>query len=215
MKINEYISHEREDFEKGSLDESILTHNPFELFETWFNIAISENIGEPYAMLLATCGSNNIPISRTVYMRDFSEKGLIFYTNYESRKGKQIEENPNVSVTFLWRELEKQIIISGKAEKVDAKISDEYFSKRPRGSQLGAWASAQSHKIKNREELELKLADVIKKFEGKEVTRPPYWGGYILKPNYFEFWQGRKSRLHDRITFSLKEDKWDRARLSP
>lgn len=214
MDVKKHINTERRDFEFSLLNEAEINQNPFILFEEWLSYAIEQDVNEPNAFCLSTV-ENNKPNSRILYIRDILENGFVFYTNYESRKGQNINENKHASMNFFWPELERQIRIEGKIEKASIKISDKYFASRPRTSQIGAWASAQSNELTSREELENIIIDFTKKFEGKDVTRPDFWGGYILKPNYFEFWQGRKSRLHDRFGFSKTNSEWNIKRLFP
>ncbi|MGY5846995.1 pyridoxamine 5'-phosphate oxidase [Salegentibacter sp. HM20] len=206
----------RKSYEKHELLESQLSHNPFELFTNWFHQAEAHpDIAEVNAMGLATCGEDQFPKNRIVLLKSFSPAGFSFYTNYESDKGKDLEVNPRLSLSFFWPPLERQVIIGGLAEKVSAAESEEYFQSRPRGSQLGAWASQQSRVIDSRESLSEQLKHFEDKFEGQAVPRPPHWGGYLVKPVYFEFWQGRKNRLHDRILYKLENDSWNFKRLAP
>lgn len=167
-------------------------------------------------MHLATIGLDGYPKNRVLLLKRFTWEGFIFYTNYNSEKGKAIEQNPNVCATFFWHSLEHQIVIKGKAEKIAENLSDGYFESRPTGSKLGAWASHQSEVIDSRKALDQKLEEALIKFEGKEIPRPDYWGGYIIKPVSIEFWQGRANRMHDRIRFTLQDDyNWKTERLEP
>jgi len=179
------------------------------------NEAISSNLLEPNAMILATANKDGAPSARTVLLKGFDERGFVFYTNYESAKAKNLSENPIASLLFFWAELERQARIEGKVEQVSKADSEEYFRSRPRESQLGAWASKQSSVIASREVLEKKFEEMRKKFEGKEIPLPPFWGGYRVIPQSIEFWQGRESRLHDRICYSFENGKWKIERLSP
>jgi pyridoxamine-phosphate oxidase len=209
------LSNYRKSYEKSELIEGAIPDNPFELFSTWFNEA--EAIGgteEVNAMTIATIGQDGFPKSRIVLLKQFTSEGFIFFTNYESEKGKSIAENPNVCLSFFWPYAERQVIIKGKAEKTSDQVSDEYFHSRPFGSQLGAVASHQSEVILSREVLEDKIRTLETEFSGKEITRPPYWGGYLVKPHEIEFWQGRPNRLHDRIRFQLQDLAWKKDRLS-
>jgi pyridoxamine 5'-phosphate oxidase len=211
------LSNFRKSYEKEELLESNISDNPMELFQKWFyEVDKNFDIEETNAMTISTLGLDGYPKSRVVLLKRFTYEGFIFYTNFNSEKGKSIEKNPNVCLSFFWHSAERQIIIKGKAEKIAENLSDGYFESRPRGSQLGALASDQSKVIKNRKVLEDKLLNLEKKFEGKEIPRPEFWGGYIVKPVEMEFWQGRPNRLHDRIRFTLQKDyNWEINRLSP
>lgn len=189
--------------------------NPIEQFSVWMKEAIEAQVPEPNAMILATCTQSAVPSSRTVLLKQVDEQGFIFFTNYESRKAQEIEENPYVSATFLWKELERQIIIQGVAEKTSRRISENYFAKRPHASQLGAAASHQSKVISSREVIEEEYQRLDKLYKGKEIPCPVFWGGYLIKPNYFEFWQGRPNRLHDRYRYRLTNGQWLIDQLSP
>jgi pyridoxamine 5'-phosphate oxidase len=178
--------------------------------------AIDANIYEPNAMTLATATNEGLVDARIVLLRDFHSKGLSFFTNYKSIKGQEIRLNKKVCLNFFWPELQRQIRIRGVIEKLPPRSSDLYFASRPRESQIAAWASNQSEKLTNRQELENRYNEYEKKFEGKKVPRPPHWGGYRVKPSYFEFWQGRMSRLHDRIIYqSIRNGRWTIMRLNP
>ncbi len=207
----------RKSYEKSALMEDAISHNPMEVFQKWFyETEASEGIEEPNAMTVSTIGLDGFPKSRVVLLKKFTYEGFIFYTNYESEKGKAIAMNPNVCISFFWPTMERQVIVKGKAEKIAENLSDGYFESRPDGSKLGAIVSEQSSVIPSRESLEKKLKKLEKKYEGKEIERPDYWGGYIVKPESIEFWQGRPNRLHDRIRFTLQEDfDWKMERLSP
>lgn len=211
---NEHIHKVRAEFTKGILSESMVEADPFIQFEEWLKQAVDSEIPELQAMSLSTVYDNR-PSSRIVYLRKLTNNKFWFYGNYDSRKGKSLSQNPNAALNFFWPGLQRQVRIEGTVKKATEDNSDNYFISRPVESQLGAWASEQSNKITSREELEEKLAELQKKFEGKIIPRPPHWGGWVLKANYYEFWQGRKSRLHDRICYELKNDVWDRYRLAP
>tara|TARA_R110002049_G_scaffold286873_1_gene468697 strand:+ start:2141 stop:2788 length:648 start_codon:yes stop_codon:yes gene_type:complete len=207
----------RKSYEKGELLLDNVPENPIELFRDWFiEVDTHFNIDETNAMTISTIGLDGYPKSRVVLLKKYTHEGFIFYTNYDSEKGKAIIENPNVCLSFFWHSAERQIIIKGKAEKISENLSDGYFESRPRGSQLGAIASNQSEVVKDRQELETKLKDLESKFEGKDIERPNNWGGFIIKPVELEFWQGRPNRLHDRIRYKLQEDyNWKIERLAP
>ena len=207
----------RKSYEKGELSESTVPDNPMQLFQTWFyEVDQSEGTDEANAMTLSTIGLDGFPKSRVVLLKRYTYEGFIFYTNYNSEKGKAILENNHVCLSFFWHAAERQIIIKGKAEKISSNLSDGYFETRPKGSQLSAFISNQSEVVDNRQVLEDKLKELEEHFKDKEVPRPDYWGGFIVKPIEFEFWQGRANRLHDRIRYQLQEDfDWKIDRLSP
>jgi len=207
----------RKSYEKQELLLENVPENPMELFQKWFfEVDKFFPEDETNAMTISTIGFDGFPKSRVVLLKKYTYEGFIFYTNYNSEKGKAIEANPNVCLSFFWHGAEQQIIIKGKTEKIAKNLSDGYFESRPRGSQLGALVSDQSEIIPTREELETKLHKLEKEFEGKEIPRPDFWGGYIIKPIEFEFWQGRPNRLHDRIRYTLEKDyNWSINRLSP
>lgn len=211
------LSNYRKSYEKSTLLESSIPENPMELFQKWFyEIEESNTSEEPNAMTISTIGQDGFPKSRVVLLKRFTWEGFIFYTNYNSEKGKSIENNKNVCLSFFWHTLERQIIIKGVAEKTSENTSDGYFESRPEGSKLGAWASNQSEVVTSREELNTSLKNVEKKFKGKEITRPKHWGGYLIKPISIEFWQGRPNRMHDRIRYKLlKSFDWKIERLAP
>lgn len=209
------IFHIRRDFTLQTLNESDILCDPILQFEKWFNEAIESQVLEANAMDLATVDTNNKPSSRIVLLKQIKAKGFVFFTNYDSRKAKDIEKNKNVSLNFVWHELERQVRIEGIAYKISPKESDSYFEVRPIGSKLGAWASPQSKSIPDRHYLEKLVADFNIQFEGKDIPRPKNWGGYIVEPNLIEFWQGRKSRLHDRLRYKKIDDAWKIERLAP
>ena len=217
MSMDKDLGSYRKSYEKKQLIESNIGDNPMELFQKWFyEIDSNFEIDETNAMTLSTMGLDGYPKSRVVLLKRYTYEGFIFYSNYESEKGKAITQNPNVCISFFWHAAERQIIIKGKAERIAENLSDGYFESRPRGSQLGAVVSKQSDIIANREFLERKLSELEIQYQGKEIPRPAFWGGYIVKPVEFEFWQGRPNRLHDRIRFLLQEDfSWKIDRLSP
>ncbi|MTE25865.1 pyridoxamine 5'-phosphate oxidase [Winogradskyella ouciana] len=207
----------RKSYEKGELLLDNVPVNPMELFRNWFvEVDTHFNVGETNAMTISTLGLDGYPKSRVVLLKKYTHEGFIFYTNYNSEKGKAIDANPNVCLSFFWQAAERQIIIKGRAEKIAENLSDGYFESRPRGSQLGAIVSDQSEVVKDRSELEDKLKALEAKYEGKDIERPKYWGGYIVKPVEIEFWQGRPNRLHDRIRYQLQSNfDWKIERLSP
>jgi pyridoxamine 5'-phosphate oxidase len=213
--LRNYINNIRRDFSSKQLDESSVGNNPYQLFAQWFEEAVGSQILDPYAMMIATVSKENKPSSRVVYMRDISEKGLVFYTNYDSQKGNDLDSNPHISLLFFWGELERQIRIEGKVSVLDPIKSDSYFSSRPRESQIGAWTSNQSQIIESRKYLEDRYKEFTAKFENKNVDRPKQWGGYLVEPTSFEFWQGRPSRLHDRVKFLHSGSDWKIVRLAP
>ena len=213
--LPEYINKLRHDFSKMTLDESMADADPVKQFSAWFHEAIKAEVNEPNAMTISTVDGQNRPSSRVVLLRNYDEKGFVYYTNYNSRKAKDIEKNNAAALLFFWPELERQVRIEGKLVKQSGEESDKYFNSRPRESRIGAWASPQSEIISDRKALEDELAIIEKKFEGKEIPRPEWWGGYVLVPDRFEFWQGRPGRLHDRICYLRKENHWKIARLAP
>lgn len=209
------ISDLRRDFTLKTLDTKDVLLNPIQQFEVWFKEAIEAQVLEPNAMNLATVGLNMKPSSRIVLLKQVRNEGFVFFTNYDSRKAKQLNENPNCALTFIWNELERQVRVEGHVEKLSAEESDSYFERRPIGSKLGAWSSPQSAIIPNREYLENLVADFEHKFVNVEINRPDNWGGYLVKPVLVEFWQGRKSRLHDRIQYVYVNNLWKINRLAP
>lgn len=211
------LSNYRKSYEKSELLENQIPEDPINLFHKWFYEAEELNAAdEVNAMTVSTIGLDGFPKSRVVLLKKFNEEGFIFYTNYNSEKGKAILNNPNICLSFFWPTVERQIIIKGIAEKTTTTISDNYFASRPDGSKLGAIVSAQSEVIPDRLYLENNLKKLEKEFEGKEIFRPEYWGGFIVRPVQVEFWQGRPNRLHDRIRYQLEEDyNWKIERLSP
>jgi len=207
----------RKVYQKKELSKNEVSDNPMELFQKWFYEA--EEFGgdiEANAMTISTIGLDGFPKNRVVLLKKYTWEGFIFYTNYNSEKGKSIEANPNVCLSFFWDKIERQIIIKGMAEKIPENLSDGYFDSRPDGSKLGAWASDQSEIVPSRAYLDNRLGEFENQFKNKEITRPAHWGGYIVKPTSLEFWQGRPNRMHDRIRFELQENyDWKIERLAP
>src|SRR5690606_3604393 len=190
--------------------------NPLEQFSKWFQEALKSEVIEPTAMVLSTVSERGFPSSRVVLLKDIRKNGLSFFTNYTSKKAKEIIHNPSVSILFFWPELQRQIRIEGQVEKLPAADSDEYFASRPRNSQIGAIASPQSQVIKDRQVLENQVNILIEKFkEGQNIPRPNFWGGFLVKPIRYEFWQGRSSRLHDRIIYEMENNNWIIKRIAP
>jgi pyridoxamine 5'-phosphate oxidase len=209
------LSDLRKEYSLKYLTKKDVSPDPFKQFHTWFEEAKASITGEPNAMILSTSDQNGKPSSRVVLLKGFSEKGFVFFTNYGSRKGNDLESNPFTALLFFWGELERQVRIEGRVEKISQKESSEYFGTRPRLSQIGALASIQSKVIEKRSDLEDAFHKLDKEFEGKEIPLPGNWGGYIVVPEYFEFWQGRRSRLHDRISYRQDASLWKIERLSP
>ena len=210
----------RQDYTKDGLHETDVAADPFKQFGLWFDQALEADVAEPNAMTLATATSDGKPSARVVLLKDFDARGFVFYTNYQSRKGTELAENPWAALVFWWEPLERQVRVEGRVEKIAAEASDAYFGSRPLGSRLGAWASPQSESVSSRETLERSLAAVKARYgEGADVPRPPHWGGYRLRPTAFEFWQGRPSRLHDRLRYRLQGEapdvRWHLERIAP
>lgn len=211
------LEHLREDYSSHTLDISSVNQNPFLQFESWFNEAQEAQVLEPNAMTLSTCDVDGQPSSRIVLLKGVEKNAFHFYTNYNSRKGQQIDQNPKVALLFLWLELHRQVRIEGVISKLPPEQSTQYFQSRPRGSQIGAIASPQSEVIASREVLEDNVKELEKRYNGiDKMPRPVHWGGYLVIPHLIEFWQGRPSRLHDRIQYTLiDEEKWKLERLAP
>lgn len=208
------ISAIRKDYSLKTLNINDLCNSPIDQFNVWFQEALASKVIEINAMTLSTIGEDGFPNGRIVLLKEV-DSGFVFFTNYNSQKGQELAKHPVASLTFFWPELERQVRIKGQIEKVSSKMSDEYFFSRPIGSQIGAWASPQSHKIASREELEQKQKEIENQFENTPITRPPHWGGYRLTPSYVEFWQGRPSRLHDRVCYEENNGSWELSILAP
>ena len=206
----------RREYMRESLSEDDVAGDPFRQFDRWWEEALRSDIDEVNAMVLSTVSSGGRPSSRVVLLKGYDDRGFVFFTNYESRKGNEIGANPDVSLLFFWKELERQVRIEGSCSKVSEEESDAYFATRPEGSKVGAWASPQSRKVESRNLIEENLRAVSERFHGMALPRPPHWGGYRVSPRAFEFWQGRESRLHDRIHFEIGIDgSWTVSRLAP
>ncbi len=204
----------RKDYALKTLDEHDVDRDPLKQFGVWMVEAIHAQVPEPTAMTLATADREGRPSARIVLLKGMDARGFVFYTNYDSRKGRDLDANPVAALTFLWKELERQVRIEGRVEKVTAQESDAYYATRPLGSRIGAWASPQSRPIDNRGVLEASWQDFTEKF-GEQPPRPPHWGGYRVLPEHVEFWQGRLSRLHDRIVYTRTKEGWSIARIAP
>ena len=215
MKTNLSIAGIRKDYRLESLREKDVKANPMQQFSVWWDEAIKSEIDEVNAMTLATVGSSGKPSARIVLLKGYTDEGFVFFTNYLSHKGAEMDENPNVALVFFWKELERQIRIEGTVEKISGEDSDTYFDSRPQGSKIGAWASPQSTFIAGRHIIEENVQKYTEKFNTEKLTRPPHWGGYMVTPVKVEFWQGRSSRLHDRIQYTLRVNEWNIERLAP
>lgn len=208
------IQNLRVDYSGDVLDLKDFNKNPIKQFENWFEFAKTNDVIEPNAMILSTLSKNSIN-SRTVLLKDITDEGFVFFTNYTSVKGNDIRENDNVSSVFLWKKIEKQVIIKGSASKIEAEDSIKYFNSRPRKSKIAAWASLQSTKLNDSNDLAERFKYYENKFENKEIPYPEFWGGYIIKPLSVEFWQGRSSRMHDRILYKKESKNWSICKLYP
>ena len=214
--MNANVADLRKDYQLQGLSETDADRNPFKQFQVWFDQALAAQLPEPNAMTVATVTKSGKPRARVVLLKNFDERGFVFYTNYHSHKGQELADNPQAAIAFWWAELERQVRIEGRVLKVSDRESDEYFHSRPFNSRLGAWASEQSQVIESREVLEQRLQDLKNKYENQDIPRPPHWGGFRVIPTAIEFWQGRPSRLHDRLLYSLLDDgSWQIERLSP
>jgi len=206
----------RQEYSQKGLNEKEAEPNPFQQFQIWFDQALSAQLLEPNAMTLATVTAEGKPSARVVLLKHFNEQGFVFYSNYHSRKGQELGQNPWAALVFWWASLERQVRIEGRVEQVSEQESDAYFYSRPWGSRLGAWASEQSQVVSDRQVLEQRLVELEQQYQDQEIPRPPHWGGYRLVPIAIEFWQGRPNRLHDRLSYHRLEDgNWQIERLSP
>jgi pyridoxamine 5'-phosphate oxidase len=211
----EHVARLRKEYTRAGLTESAADPDPIVQFRRWFDEVLAADLHEPNAMTLATATPEGRPSARIVLLKGFDERGFVFYTNYEGRKGEELEANPRCALVFYWGELERQVRVEGSASRVPEGESDEYFGSRPRGSRLGAWASEQSRPVDGRDVLEERLRDLEAEYEGREVPRPPFWGGYRVEPYSIEFWQGRENRMHDRLVYRRSGGSWRRERLQP
>ena len=212
----DHVARLRKEYTRAGLKESDAASDPIEQFRSWFDGALAADLHEPNAMTLATATPEGRPSARIVLLKGFDERGFVFYTSYEGRKSEEIDANPLCALVFYWGELERQVRVEGSVSRISEEESDEYFGSRPRGSQLGAWASEQSRPVQGRDALEERLRNLEAEYEGREVLRPPFWGGYRVEPEVIEFWQGRENRLHDRLVYRRSDNgEWGRERLQP
>ena len=211
----ENIQNLRQEYRAAELAEADIDKSPFKQFEAWFKAALDAQLFEPNVMTLATADASGRPSARILLLKGFDENGFVFYTNYESKKGKDLLENPQAAIVFFWPELERQVRVEGIITKVSEEASTTYFHSRPKGSQIGAAASPQSSVITDRKPLEDRVEELKETYKDEQVPRPAHWGGYVLQPDHIEFWQGRPSRLHDRITYTLEDGSWKINRLAP
>ncbi len=205
----------RKEYTSAGLDKAAVDPDPIVQFHEWFEKVIDADLHEPNAMVLATATRDGRPSARTVLLKGYDQRGFVFYTNYEGRKARELETNPICALLFYWGELERQVRIEGRASRLSGEESDTYFAGRPRGSRLGAWASEQSRSVEDRSILEERLRALEAEYEGRDIPRPPFWGGYRVEPDTIEFWQGRENRLHDRLVYLRNEGGWKIVRLQP
>lgn len=216
MALNHNLAAIRNNYSKQALTEESVSKDPIDQFQVWLDEAIQAKVEEPTAMVLSTVNTAGKPSARVVLLKDVSAQGFSFYTNYDSRKGQELKENPFASVTFFWPALERQVRIEGTVAKLAPEVSDAYFHSRPKGSQIGAWASPQSKTIESREVIEKADQELTEQYAtAEQIPRPPHWGGFQLQPERIEFWQGRPNRLHDRIVYEQQDSKWQIQRLAP
>lgn len=213
--MSDDLARRRIQYETAGLDAAEVAADPVEQWRRWYDEAVEAGLTEPNAMTVSTVDESGNPDSRVVLARGFDQDGLVFYTNFESTKSRQIGAHPDVAINFAWLGLHRQVRITGRAERLDDAASDAYFAQRPRASQIGAWASPQSRPLDDRATLDQRVAETIRRFDGAPVPRPPFWGGWIVVPSRFEFWQGRPDRLHDRIAYDAQPAGWRRQRLAP
>jgi pyridoxamine 5'-phosphate oxidase len=214
-KISDKIRQLRQEYAQGALDEQDVQRDPIEEFRLWMEQAIAADLEEPHAMTLATCDATGQPSARIVLLRGFDASGFVFFTNYESYKGQSLAANPKAALCFFWQPLERQVRIEGTVTMLSPAASDAYFHSRPRESRIGAWASPQSRVLPDREALDALVQTQYDRFNDQRLDRPPHWGGYVLQPTSIEFWQGRPSRLHDRIRYRQQDNHWIIERLAP
>lgn len=214
-EIIQEVSSLRREYKEAELQDEQLPDDPFNLFKQWFREAVASEVLEPNAMTLATVDSDSWPNARTVLMKGIGESSVRFFTNYESQKAREIMQNARVACVFWWGELERQVRLRGTVKKISENESEVYFLSRPRDSQIGAWASRQSRQVQSREELEKLFSEITEQYKNRELTKPPFWGGYDIEADRIEFWQGRPGRLHDRILYKKREQGWIQKRLMP
>ncbi|HLW11040.1 MAG TPA: pyridoxamine 5'-phosphate oxidase [Fermentimonas sp.] len=205
----------RQEYMSGNLNEELMPQDPMQMFKMWFSEAIETGLTEPNAMTVATASLDGKPSARVVLLKEVNNMGFVFFTNYLSRKGREITVNPEVALVFDWHDMERQVRVEGRAEKLPVEDSDAYFNSRPEDAKIGAWASPQSKIVNNRDELEKLEDEIMEQFEDMEVHRPSHWGGYLIRPSVIEFWQGRPNRMHDRIVYYNTEEGWSMHRLAP